>query len=783
MRQLHQLSLIFLLLCCVGSVRATHIVGGEFEIEHDTLEVYNVRLIQYFDAFYGNPGAEDDEITVYVYGKADNALKDIFILPKTEVNFVEYSNPEDCSIEQLQTKRILYELEGVTFSSGTYNHPDGYYIMWDRCCRNNIIENIAGPQNTGQLFYLEFPPVVRNGVPFINSTPKLFPPLSDFACVGLPFYADFAGTDDDGDSLVYSLSTPMSGFSSPNFPIPESPSAASSPNTNNPYPTVLFLPTYGVNNMVQGTPALNISETGFLRVTPSETGLFVFAVKCEEFRDGVKIGEVRRDFQMLVIDCFNRDPPVLSFENQAPNINSTTLTLQAGDKDTCLVFTIEDPNIGTALNVELAPTSHVTQNGLTLEILSDLNIGPGESAEFQVCIPACTEIVDELYEFEVRVSDNTCALPLWDTATVTLDIRAPANTPPDDSLRTVGFDFIELNPVTGCYDASLRVGDTLQFGIDAFDADSDSLWIYTFSSSVDLEAEGFTTDTTIGSGIISSDFEWIPTCANLPNGQDERLIEIEIIVADLWQCGVRSRDTICVNINLGQPLFDNDPPELSYEDGDSQLELIGEVLCDTIEIDETISFTLIGEDSDTTELVRLVAVPDGFNLASLGMSFSDREKTLNPGGATTSDTIASQFSWTPDCTSLNGETSQTYLIDFIMEDVNGCDSKMYDTITVKIIVQDLEQPESGAFPNAFSPNNDGVNDNFTINNLPIDNCGDEFLAIEVYNRWGKKIYESEERNFAWDGTGHPSGVYHYYVKYRNSGFKGAIHMLRNGDLE
>ena len=779
MKRLHQLSLIFLVLLGVsGNLNATHIVGGELEVQHETGESYTIRLIQYFDAFYGNPGAEDDEITVYAYGKADNSLKDIFILPKTDVSFVEYTNPEDCSIEQLQTKRIVYELQGVTLSSGVYNHPDGYYLMWDRCCRNNIIENIINPEAAGQLFYLEFPPVVKNGAPFVNSTPKLFPPLSDYACVGLPYYADFAGEDADGDSLVYSLSIPMRGFSSTNFPIPDAPSPASNPGTESPYPTVTFAGGYDVNNMVRGTPSLNISDEGFLTVTPNETGLFVFAVKCEEYRDGEKIGEVRRDFQMLVIDCIDRDPPVLNFENESPNVNSTTLTYQAGDADTCIVFNITDPNIGSKLNVEVTPISHSTTNGITYEILTPLEIGPNDSAQFQVCIPGCTEIVDELYQFEVRVYDNTCALPLWDTATITLDVKAPFNNPPEDSLRTEGFEHISYNTTTGCYDAELLVGDTLRFGIDAFDADSDSLWVYALSSSIDLIAEGFSADTILGDGFISTDFEWIPTCTNLPDGSLEREIEISLIVADVWKCGVKSRDTICVNITLGQPPFDNESPELSWEDTNSELEEIGDILCDTIFVDETISFKIIGEDPDTTELVRLSAVPVGFNLASVGMIFNDREKTLNPGGTTTSDTIASTFSWTPDCSTLNGGTEQTYLIDFIMEDENGCSFESYDTLRVKIIVQDLPQPDSGPFPNAFSPNDDAINDTYTITNLPIDNCSDIFIGIEIYDRWGKKIFESNERGFEWDGSKHPSGVYYYYVKYMNSGFKGTIHLLR-----
>ena len=53
-------------------------------------------------------------------------------------------------------------------------------------------------------------------------------------------------------------------------------------------------------------PDLKISPDGFLTATPSQQGLYVFAVKCDEYRNGEKIGEVRRDFQMLVVDVCPR---------------------------------------------------------------------------------------------------------------------------------------------------------------------------------------------------------------------------------------------------------------------------------------------------------------------------------------------------------------------------------------------------------------------------------------------------------------------------------------------
>ncbi len=104
-------------------------------------------------------------------------------------------------------------------SDSRFNDPQGYYIVWERCCRNYAITNIysenpdVSSRAAGQTFYLEFPPVVKNGQPFYNSSPRLFPPLNDYACPRKPYYVDFAGIDDDGDSLVYSLVTPLTTHS------------------------------------------------------------------------------------------------------------------------------------------------------------------------------------------------------------------------------------------------------------------------------------------------------------------------------------------------------------------------------------------------------------------------------------------------------------------------------------------------------------------------------------------------------------------------------------------
>ena len=86
------------------------------------------------------------------------------------------------------------------------------------------------------------------------------------------------------------------------------------------------------------------------------------------------------------------------------------------------------------------------------------------------------------------------------------------------------------------------------------------------------------------------------------------------------------------------------------------------------------------------------------------------------------------------------------------------------------------------FPNAFTPNGDGVNDRLCFNS-------DELLEfhIAIFNRWGERVYESDDPTRCWDGTYRGSacmpGVYTYTCHIRchadkENDFKGDITLIR-----
>jgi len=70
-------------------------------------------------------------------------------------------------------------------------------------------------------------------------------------------------------------------------------------------------------------------------------------------------------------------------------------------------------------------------------------------------------------------------------------------------------------------------------------------------------------------------------------------------------------------------------------------------------------------------------------------------------------------------------------------------------------------------PNTFTPNGDGINDNWDIKNIGnYPNC-----KVDIFNRWGTRIYASAGYAVPWigqyNGIPLPSGAYYYVIDLRN----------------
>ncbi|MEL7529965.1 MAG: PKD domain-containing protein [Bacteroidota bacterium] len=104
-----------------------------------------------------------------------------------------------------------------------------------------------------------------------------------------------------------------------------------------------------------------------------------------------------------------------------------------------------------------------------------------------------------------------------------------------------------------------------------------------------------------------------------------------------------------------------------------------------------------------------------------------------------------------------------YEVRLQVTDINGCEMETIIPIEVKQIIEVY-------LPSAFTPNQDGRNDTYKIGAY---NINFEAFNIQIFGRWGQKIYESSDPNFAWDGkdlqgANVPEGVYVYHVRYQDN---------------
>ena len=145
-------------------------------------------------------------------------------------------------------------------------------------------------------------------------------------------------------------------------------------------------------------------------------------------------------------------------------------------------------------------------------------------------------------------------------------------------------------------------------------------------------------------------------------------------------------------------------------------------------------------------LVSLFAVP----LAEFSYS-PDPVSDLNPLVTFSDQSIGNSInSWNWDF-GLTGSVSQnpqyefpgagTYTVSLIVSTVNGCVDSIEHIIEVN-------SDFSFYVPNAFTPNNDGLNDTFYPHGSGFQSEGYEF---SIFDRWGNKIWNTSDVTEVWDG--------------------------------
>ncbi len=257
---------------------------------------YQISAQLFFDCYNGTDAAieADEEIIISKWDAVTGDFLGDFRFRVFSESRVRKSQDYSCVNDKgdICVAAYLYNTTQI-IDPGT----NGVILSWQRCCRNLIIDNIKFPGASGFAGWTTIPPRnIINSSPFFSDIPPLY------VCVDAPLDIIQDGFDLDGDSLAYKLVTPfMAGAPEPREKIrPESVQWYESPS----FREILWEDNYSKDDPIPGDPELVYnSETGRLTVTPTEKGQYVIGLLIEEFRNGIKIGETRRDYQINVIAC------------------------------------------------------------------------------------------------------------------------------------------------------------------------------------------------------------------------------------------------------------------------------------------------------------------------------------------------------------------------------------------------------------------------------------------------------------------------------------------------
>ena len=259
--------------------QATHVRAGEITTRRisETSNTYEITLTVYYDEVRGREAAAQgaDKYTI-CFG--DGTSQEVERLPKRLIN------GGTSSINVYRTTH-------------TYPGPNAYTISVSISNRNKLTKNLPPEASSDLLKFYVSTTIFINQRLGLNSTPRLLNTPLDSGRVGQRFCHNPAAFDPDGDSLAYRLSIPQdipgeTGCRGRNIPAYQDPTR------------------FSRTSETGGTPSFAIdARTGELCWdAPGEEGQYNFAFIVEEWRNGVLIGEVTRDMQIIVLDQPNKRP-------------------------------------------------------------------------------------------------------------------------------------------------------------------------------------------------------------------------------------------------------------------------------------------------------------------------------------------------------------------------------------------------------------------------------------------------------------------------------------------
>jgi len=311
------------------------------------------------------------------------------------------------------TRLPYFYQKNVYVTQHTFPGAGVYEIVVQDPNRNDGVKNI--PNSVNVIFSIKTTILINPDLGH-NSTPVLLNPPIDRAAYGQIFIHNPAAYDPDGDSLSYKLTicTEQDGRPIEGYTLP-------------PASDTLFINPY----------------TGDLTwITPSDSGWFNIAIDVEEWREGVKIGNIVRDMQIEVYNT-NNHPPVQTEPGnyciEAGSILSVNIEATDEDNDTIQLWATGGPFV-----VENNPATYTVD-----EPSSSIGFS---TAQFQWHTDP-THVREQYYTVVFKAEDSHPETPLVDIRNMNIKVLGPS---PDMPALIPGSNSVTLNwaadtclPVTG----------------------------------------------------------------------------------------------------------------------------------------------------------------------------------------------------------------------------------------------------------------------------------------------------------------------------------------------
>jgi gliding motility-associated-like protein len=204
----------------------------------------------------------------------------------------------------------------------TFRGQGTFELRYFRPARIAGVVNMSNSGNVNWAVETTLFNVVTRGV---NNSPRLLNAPIDDACTNTLWTHNPGGFDPDGDSLSYEL-VPSQVYDPPFIP------------------RLVSTPGYNFPSALGGTPAtnqfsINVRSGLVTWRTPQLPGIYNFAFRVIEWRNGIRISDVLRDMAIIVSNCANRPPEIRALLDTCVKPNQTLN----------FPIAVRDPDLGDSL--------------------------------------------------------------------------------------------------------------------------------------------------------------------------------------------------------------------------------------------------------------------------------------------------------------------------------------------------------------------------------------------------------------------------------------------------